>query len=224
MSRYGQYCPLALAAEVLCERWNLLIIRRLLDGCSRFTEIHRGVPKISATLLARRLEDLERAGLLTRTPLAATRGHHYELTAAGRELAPMIEDLSVWGQKWARDMTSDDLDPEFLLYSMHRRIDSDAMPPGRVVIRFEFSGAPKSCRMFWLVHAERAVDMCLKDPGFEVDLLVRTDLRRFIECWRGLRDLRAGDLGPALVPFGWRKGADTLIVVQVDVVELQPVR
>lgn len=190
MSRYGQYCPLALAAEVLCERWNLLILARMNDGARRFSVIHRGVPKISATLLARRLEDLEAAGLLVRAPLKTGRGHDYQLTEAGRELAPLINGVAVWGQKWARDMTTDDLDPEFLLYSMHKRLDSAAMPPGRTVIEFQFSGAPKSCRMFWLVHREGAVDMCLKHPGFDVDIIVRSDLKRFIECWRGIRELR----------------------------------
>jgi DNA-binding HxlR family transcriptional regulator len=190
MSRYGQYCPLALAAEVLCERWNLLILSRLVDGCRRFTEIHRGVPKISATLLTRRLEDLEAAGLITRTPLENARGHDYQLTEAGRELGPLIDDMAVWGQRWARDMTTDDLDPAFLVYSMHQRINAEAMPPGRTVIEFQFAGAPKTCRMFWLVHAEGGVDMCLKHPGFDVDIVVRADLRLFIECWRGFRDLR----------------------------------
>ena len=190
MSRYGQYCPLALAAEVLCERWNLLILSRLIDGCRRFSEIHRGVPKISATLLARRLEDLEAAGLLARTPLEGGRGYDYRPTQAGRELGPLIDNIAVWGQKWARDMTSEDLDPAFLVYSMHQRIDADAMPPGRTVIEFHFSGAPKTCRMFWLVHAEGGVDMCLKHPGYDVDLIIHSDLRRFIECWRGFRDLR----------------------------------
>ncbi|MEM1188153.1 MAG: helix-turn-helix domain-containing protein [Pseudomonadota bacterium] len=191
MSRYGQYCPLALAAEVLCERWNLLIIRRLIDGCERFTEIHSGVPKISATLLSSRLESLAAAGILVRTPLEGGRGHRYELTEAGLELRPLVDAIAVWGQRWAREMTTDDLDPEFLLYSMHRRIDSDAMPPGRTVIEFQFSRAPPSCRRVWLIHADRAVDMCLKYPGFEVDLVVKADLRIFIECWRGFRDLNA---------------------------------
>jgi DNA-binding HxlR family transcriptional regulator len=187
---YGQYCPLALAAELLCERWSLLIVSRLLDGCSQFNEIHRGVPRISPSMLSLRLGQLERAGLVTRLPSRNGAGRRYAVTRAGRELEPIIMDVAVWGQRWARDMRTEDLDPAFLLWSMHVRLDTSRMPAGRTVLAFEFSGAPRDCRRFWLVNEDGVVDMCLKDPGYEIDLAVRSDLRRFIEAWRGIRDLR----------------------------------
>lgn len=188
---YGQYCPLALAVELLGERWTLLVVSRLVDGCRRFNEIHRGVPKISATLLSQRLSQLEHAGLIERRPLPGGRGHEYLLTEAGAELEPLIMDLAVWGQRWARDMVTEDLDPAFLAWSMHTRLNTEAMPPGRTVIEFEFTGTPASLRRFWLVHEDDKVDMCLKDPGHEVDLQVRSDLRTFVEAWRGFRNLKA---------------------------------
>jgi DNA-binding HxlR family transcriptional regulator len=191
MSRYGQYCPLALAAETLCERWNLLIVSRVVDGCHRFNEIHRGVPKISATLLARRLRDLENAGVISRKPLRSGQGHDYQLTDAGRALDPIIMNLAAWGQQWARDMTTEDLDPAFLVWSMHTRLETGKMPSGRTVLAFEFSGAPRDLRRFWLVNMDGVVEMCLKHPGYEVDVTVRCDLRLFVEAWRGIRDLRA---------------------------------
>lgn len=191
MSRYGQYCPLALAAETLCERWNLLIVSRVVDGCHRFNDIHRGVPRISATLLSRRLLDLEKAGVITRVPIDGKQGHDYQLTDAGRALEPIIMSLAVWGQQWARDMVSEDLDPAFLLWSMHTRLNTDAMPAGRTVMAFEFAGVPFDVRRFWLVHTDGVVEMCLKDPGFETDVAVYSDLRVFVEAWRGFRDLRA---------------------------------
>lgn len=190
MSTYGQYCPLALASEVLCERWTLLILSRVIDGCHRFNDIHRGVPKISATLLSRRLQALERAGLISRDPLETGAGYDYQLTDAGRALDPIIMSLAGWGQAWARDMTDEDLDPSFLFWSMHTRMNTDAMPTGRTVLAFELSGAPKEYRRFWLVHADGVVDMCLKDPGYETDLTVRSDLRLFTETWRGFRNLK----------------------------------
>lgn len=188
---YGQYCPLALAAELLCERWTLLVISRLLDGCTQFNEIHRGVPRISPSLLSQRLAELERAGLVIREPAAKGKPRRYAVTAAGRELEPIIMHVAVWGQRWSRDMTHDDLDPAFLVWSMHRRIDTARMPPGRTVIDLEFTGVSKDCRRFWLVHENGKVDMCLKDPGFEADLQVSSDIRVFAEAWRGIRDLRA---------------------------------
>jgi DNA-binding HxlR family transcriptional regulator len=190
MSTYGQYCPLALAAEILGERWNLLIISRIVDGCCRFNEIHRGLPKISATLLSRRLDDLARAGVIVRAPLKNSQGHDYRLTDAGRALAPLIDQIAVWGQEWAREMTLDDLDPTFLLWSMHNRINTNAMPEGRTVIQFIFTGAPADLNRFWLMNTDGEVEMCLKYPGFDPDVEVRADLRTFIEAWRGFRNLK----------------------------------
>lgn len=187
---FGQYCPLALAVELLGERWTMLVVSRLIDGCRRFNEIHRGVPRISASLLSRRLEQLEDAGLLVREPLPSGNGYEYILTEAGWELEPMIMDLAAWGQRWARDMETDDLDPAFLAWSMHTRVEAAAMPAGRTVMEFEFSGTPAGLDRFWLVCNDGKVDMCLKHPGFDADVVVRADIRRFVEAWRGFRSLR----------------------------------
>jgi DNA-binding HxlR family transcriptional regulator len=186
---YGQYCPLALAAELLCERWTLLIVSRLIDGCSQFNEIHRGVPRISPSLLAQRLDHLEHSGLIVRGAAKKGVARTYTLTPAGRALDGIVDQLAIWGQQWARDMTIDDLDPAFLVWSMHTRLDTATMPSGRTTLEFEFTGAPR-CRRFWLVHKDGAVDMCLKDPGYEVSLRISSDLQLFIETWRGFRDLR----------------------------------
>src|SRR5687768_1342063 len=136
---YGQYCPLALAAELLCERWTLLIVSRIVDGCTQFNNIHRGLPRIAPAMLAKRLDELERAGIMTRPPAARGAPRNYHLTEAGVALAPLIEQMAVWGQHWARDMRKEDLDPAFLAWSMHMRIGTARLPPGRVVIQFEFS-------------------------------------------------------------------------------------
>lgn len=187
---YGQYCPLSLACEVLGERWSILVLSRLIDGYRRFNEIHRGMPRMSASLLSQRLAQLEEAGIAERRPLPGGRGYEYFPTKAGWELEPLIMDLAVWGQRWARDMTAEDLDPGFLVWSMHTRLNTEAMPPGRTVLAFEFTGAPADVRRFWLVNSDGAVEMCLKDPGYEVDVKVMADLRLFIEAWRGLRSLK----------------------------------
>ena len=187
---YGQYCPLALAAELLCRRWTILVISRLIDGCTTFNEIHQGVPRISPSLLSTRLTELEHAGIVERKKSTGTNRYSYEVTQAGRDLEHIITQMAVWGQHWARDMDPDDLDLGFLAWSMHLRINSDLMPPGRTVLQFEFSGAPADFRRFWLVNTDGKVDMCFKHPGFETDLLINADLRLFVETWRGFRDLR----------------------------------
>lgn len=190
-STYGQYCPLALAAEILCRRWSVLVVSRLLGGCTTFNEIHKGVPRISPSLLSARLTEFERAGIIRRRKVRGEHRYRYELTEAGTGLDGIVMQMAVWGQHWSREMNLDDMDPAFLAWSMHERLDTQAMPPGRTVIAFEFSGTPTEFRRFWLVHTDGKVDMCLKDPGFETDLLVRADLRRFVEAWRGFRDIRA---------------------------------
>ncbi len=188
---YGQYCPLALAAELLCRRWTILIVSRLIDGCTTFSEIQEGVPRISPSLLSTRLTELEHARIVKRAKRKNTDRYSYEVTQAGRDLEDIITNLAVWGQQWARDNNLDDLDLGFLAWSMSLRINSDLMPPGRTVLEFEFSGTPTDFRRFWLVNRDGKVDMCFKHPGYETDLLIRGDLRVFVETWRGFRDLRA---------------------------------
>ena len=189
-SSYGQYCPLALATEVLCQRWTILVISRLLDGCTRFNSIHRGLPKMSPSLLSQRLAELESAGIVQRRQSVDHAGYGYFLTQSGWDLEDIVMRLAVWGQNWGREMSNDDLDPAFLAWSMHLRMDVDAMPDGTLVIEFCFSGIPEYGKAFWLLKEGQRIDMCLKDPGLEVDLVVNGDLRVFIEAWRGFRDLR----------------------------------
>src|SRR6188474_1861822 len=186
---YGQFCPVALSSEVLAERWTLLVIRELLAGARRFNQIRRGVPRVSGTLLKQRLATLEYAGIVTHSPGAG--GADYQLTPAGEALKPIVRSIGEWGQRWARDIESGDLDPGWLVWSMHRRLNCAAMPPGRTVIEIEFVDAPAATRRFWLVHSGGAVDVCIKDPGYEPDVRVATPLRLWAEIWRGLRPLKS---------------------------------
>jgi DNA-binding HxlR family transcriptional regulator len=188
---YGQFCPVALASEVLAERWTFLVVRELLAGARRFNEIRRGVPRLSATLLKQRLQTLEAEGIVERGRSARHPAVGYELTPAGVALKPVIAAVGEWGQRWARDIEAKDLDPRWLVWAMHRRLNTAAMPPGRTVIEFEFVDAPATARRFWLVHRAGTVDVCIKDPGHEPDVRVATPLRPWAEIWRGLRPLKA---------------------------------
>jgi DNA-binding HxlR family transcriptional regulator len=186
---YGQFCPIALASEVLTQRWMTLIARELLAGSTRFNDIRRGVPKISASLLKQRLETLEHAGIV-RKRRAASGSHDYVLTKAGQELRPILGGLGEWGQRWARDIEPADLDPGWLVWNIHRRMNVAQMPRARTVIEIEFTDAPQRQRHFWLVTNAGEVDVCLKPPGYAVDLSVRCAIRTLAEVWRGLRPLK----------------------------------
>jgi DNA-binding HxlR family transcriptional regulator len=184
MSTYGQFCPVALGAEIFAERWTPLILRELLAGGRRFGDIHRGVPRISRNLLTQRLTSLERSGIIERRPLEKRRGHEYRLTDAGRELGTVIDALGIWGYRWAsKDLTDEHLDPDFLMWALRRNVRVDALPAERLVVSFRFRGYHD--RQFWLVLDRPNVDLCLIDPGFDVDVTVVADVQALAQVCLG---------------------------------------
>ncbi len=188
MAGYGQFCPVAKTSEVLCERWVPLIVRELLCGSRRFSEIQRGVPLISPALLTKRLRQLESAGVIERS--VVEHSSHYLLTEAGWELYPIIEAMGIWGQRWARSRyTAEELDPALLMWDMRRMLQPAGLAPARTVVEFRFAGAPAGKSTYWLV-VDDSIDLCLIDPGYPVDLLVRADLRGLTEVWMGDRTMR----------------------------------
>jgi DNA-binding HxlR family transcriptional regulator len=190
---FGQICPVAVACEVFARHWTPVILRELLAGSSRFNEIHRGVPLISRPLLARRLKELEAAGVVHSVPLANGRGREYRLTPAGEEFREVIERLGAWGQRWTMRVQSRNLDAGFLMWNVRRRIAREALPPRRTVARFDFGGVPAGHgpRRFWLLLDPPTIDLCLHDPGFEVNLYVQADLAAFARVWLGDQPLSA---------------------------------
>ncbi|MFC5996282.1 winged helix-turn-helix transcriptional regulator [Pseudonocardia hispaniensis] len=203
-SRYGQFCPVAKAMELLDERWTLLVIRELVCGSKHFNELRRGVPRMSPALLSKRLQRLIRAGVVERRPCGNR--VDYVLTDAGRELRPIVDALGTWGTRWIGELGDEDLDPHLLLWDMHRHIDHTVVPGGRTVVRFVFPDAPASTREWWMVITPDEVDVCDSDPGYPVAVSVETTLRRLVEIWRGDVDwaaaIRAGEVvlhGPASI-------------------------
>jgi DNA-binding HxlR family transcriptional regulator len=180
-----------MAAEIISERWSLLVIRELIVGSTRFGEIHNGVPTMSTSLLARRLKELEEAGVISRKSDGGKRNVTYSLTDSGRELRPVIEMLGIWGQKWvAKDVDDDHLDPSLLMWDMRRGLNLDRMPDERTVVQFEFDDVKKlGMKRWWLVKDRGDVDLCLHDPGFEVDVEVRSNIRPMVDAWMGRLDL-----------------------------------
>ncbi|HEX5497427.1 MAG TPA: helix-turn-helix domain-containing protein [Mycobacteriales bacterium] len=182
-SAYRQFCPVAKAMELLDERWTLLVIRELLTGAQRFNELRRGLPRMSPTLLSRRLHQLTRAGVVARH--ADGGDVRYVLTPAGHELRPVVEALGAWGVRWVGELGDEDLDPKLLLWDMHRNVDSTAVPDGRTVVRFRFPDAAPGVRDWWLVITGEDVDVCDTDPGHAVAVTVTASLRGMVRVWRG---------------------------------------
>lgn len=190
---YYQFCPVAMAAEVLCKRWTILLVRELVSGSTRFNELKRGVPRMSPTLLSQRLKELEAAGIVLRAPVADEPGiSEYHLTPAGEDLLPVVKALGVWGQRWVEaNLSLRNLDASLLMWDMRRNLDPRPLPNRRVVVRFSYPELPATRRNFWLVvEPEGSVDLCVTDPGFEIDLYVTTDLRTMTAIWMGLETMK----------------------------------
>jgi DNA-binding HxlR family transcriptional regulator len=181
---YGQFCPIALGAEIFAERWTPLILRELLTGSHRFNDLHRGLPRISRALLVQRLAGLERAGLLERRP-----GPEYHLTDAGMALRPVIVALGQWGYQFAAtELRAEHLDAGLLMWFVRRRLHTEKLPPRRTVMQFQFR--PRSRPpTFWLIAQPPLVDLCVADPGLEIDLYVDAELRAMAHVFLGRLDL-----------------------------------
>ena len=179
MYKYGQYCPIARASEILGDRWTLLIVRDLLLGKRHFNDLERGLPGISRALLAERLRRLQKMGVIEKYPVGRGRKTEYSLTKAGEELQPVVDVLTVWGARWAfGEPEEEELDPVLLMWWMRDRVCVDQLPQERVAVQFDFRGAKKET--FWLVLAVEDVSVCLTHPGFEIDVLVTADCPLFI--------------------------------------------
>lgn len=185
MMRYGQFCPIAKAAEIVAERWTPLVIHELLAGSSRFNDIRRGVPLMSQTLLSTRLKELERVGIVERRG-DGKRLNEYHLSEAGVALAPVIQALGEWGLQYAQDpLEEGDLDVMVLVWNIQRRVDPSVFPAQRVTVYLEFTDVPKNKSKWWIVNETGTVDLCPTDPGFPVDLYLTTDIRTMIAIWFG---------------------------------------
>ena len=189
MPGYGQFCPIAQAAEVLTERWTPLVLRELaLTGSSRFNDIQRGVPLMSSSLLSKRLKQLERAGIVERRQRLDGKGSEYHLTQAGQELGPVMAQIGIWSERWLRRPIFEATpDTGLLMWWVRTTVKPDALPARRTVIHFRFRRAPEKLRFFWLVLPE--ADLCLTDPGFGVDVTVSSDPKTLTAVWMGDLDL-----------------------------------
>jgi DNA-binding HxlR family transcriptional regulator len=193
---YYQFCPVAKAMELLDERWTMLVVRELIAGSHHFNDLRRGLPRMSPSLLSKRLQQLVNAGIVERRPEGSQ--VRYRLTPAGQELEPIVTAIGNWGVRWIGELGDRDLDPKLLLWDMRRHVDHAAVPAGRTVIHFQFPATAPNQRNWWLVITPEEADLCDADPGHEVTVRVTADLRGLVDVWLGNRRwsdaLRRGDV------------------------------
>jgi DNA-binding HxlR family transcriptional regulator len=184
---YGQFCPVAMAAEIVCSRWTALVMRELLCGTTRFNDLRRGVPLMSPSLLSKRLKELEEAGVIVTVPTGQSGIVEYKLTEAGEDLRPVVMALGIWGQRWVeKSLSLKNLDPSLLMWDMRRCLDATPLPKRRCTINFLYPDVQSSKRSWWLVIEESGnVDLCLTNPGFDIDLYVKSALRSMTAIWMG---------------------------------------
>ena len=191
MKSYGQFCPVAKAAEIFCERWTPLILRDLAGGSTRFSELQRGVPLCSPTLLSRRLKQLEAEGIVERRRSQSGNAWTYHLTPAGEEFAPMIVALGVWGQRWTRrDLEEHEMDLGLLVWAFEKDAHPEAFGDRRCIVQITFTDQPAHKRNWWYLNKDGACELCIEPPDSDIDLHGRADLATLIYVWRG--DLSVG--------------------------------
>lgn len=183
---YNQFCPLSMAAEIVCTRWTPLILREFILGSTRFNDIRRGVPKMSPALLSKRLKELEAAGVIA-TADTPSGGTEYRLTPMGADLEPLIVGLGMWGHRWIESrLTLRNLDPSLLMWDMRRHLNPQPLPPRRCTIQFLYPELAEADRNWWLVVDDGGVDLCSIDPGYDVDILISGSLRSMTAVWMGM--------------------------------------
>ncbi len=185
MIAYSTYCPIAKAAEILTERWTLLLLRDMLLGACRFNDFRRSIPLMTPAILSKRLKTLQEVGIIRRIPSDKASVWEYRLTEAGSQLKPLVDATGEWGQRWARSkLPQGELHPSTLIWDIHRFLKTEALPARRTVFHVEFTDLGKM-RLWWLVVQVGQVDVCLEDPGYEVDLTIRCNLLTLAKVFMG---------------------------------------
>lgn len=188
MTEVTSHCPATKAADLLGDKWTLLILRAMVLGATRYSEFSSAIPRISPSVLSGRLKSMCDNGLVIKRGGAGQQAT-YRLTPSGRECEPLIAMLAVWGLKWAERHTCvDQLDVGASMWDIHKTLNTDELPDGETVLHFSLTDLDEHNR-WWIAASRRDLDLCDADPGKEVDLYVRADLQTLIDVWMGERPL-----------------------------------
>jgi DNA-binding HxlR family transcriptional regulator len=207
------FCPIAMACEVVEPRWTMLILSEMWCGATRFNEIRRGVPGISPTLLSKRLKAMETQGLIERLEDPAKGTVDYIRTPRAIELDPVLELLGDWAYRNIEpEVALNNLKPDYLMWNLRRQVDPSVLPERRVVVRFHFPDCKKNEATYWLVaRPGMAVDLCLIDPCFDVDLFIEAELKALGSAWMGYSSLQTEISGDRIFLSG-----DPLLTKTID--------
>ncbi len=202
MYDYGEACPISRASRVLCERWTLQIVREMMLGASRFSELQRYLPRISPSLLNARLKLLEEQGVIVKRRIPEKRGHEYRLSPSGKALAPLLHEMGKWGMEWVHEGIEDDeLNAVVLLREIAELMDVDALPSGDHVLQFTFADLDDEATRFILLQRGTR-EVCQENPGYEVDVYFESTLRTLSEVFWGDVSLAAARKSGALNVVG----------------------
>lgn len=190
MMEYGQFCPISKAMELIGEKWSILIIRELLMGSTRFNQLQRGLSNISPTLLTKRLDVMQSHGLLVKKKITGQKGYEYFPTQACKELQPIIVALGGWGVTWAKsNLTERDYDVELLMLYLERSVQPDQLPGNQTVVKFKFDDFEKYSD-WWMVVEGSQVDLCVTDPGKDIDVYFTCSVKTLTDIWMGYTTYR----------------------------------
>jgi len=182
---FGQFCPIAKSTEIIGEKWTLLIIREILMGGHRFSQLQRGLSLISPAVLTKRLGTLVDYGLIVKKKIPGQRGYEYFPTESCKELRPILLALADWGMRWTRsNLCESDYDVNLLMLYLQRSIDPDSLIGKETTIRFHFTDL-KDAPDWWLLVQGNNVDVCTIDPGKEVDIYFTTAVKTMTDVWMG---------------------------------------
>jgi DNA-binding HxlR family transcriptional regulator len=182
---YGQFCPIAKATEILAEKWTFLVVRELLMGSRRYNELQRGLNQISPTMLSKRLDSLADYGLVLKKKIPSQKGFEYYPTKSCTELLPIIKLMGEWGMRWAKsNLREKDYDVELLMLYLQRSINPENLVGDETVIQFRFSDI-KDYPVWWMVVQGSDVDLCVNDPGKDVDIYFTTTVKTMVDVWMG---------------------------------------
>ena len=189
MTSYKQFCPMAMASELLCQRWNLIILRELHLGSSNFNTIRKGVPKISPALLSQRLKYLENHKLIFREKETIGTKVNYILTTSGKATFDIISKLGDWGKLWFDESAIiGNSEPQLLMWDLQRNIVLNKLPQRNLIIEINFS-LEKNYPNWWIIFKPpSSIDLGHIDLGQDADVVINSSVEALTKLHMGFNN------------------------------------